>query len=193
MTAFARRMKKMVGNTRTKAGNSPLRSFKEPLVLLGLFFGLFLVSVIVHEVGHILAALIMGVRPNEIVISWWQGIGPGVTIPGSTALKEVSYFRYAGGIIAASVLLSAYVVFWIHSLRTKTPTGWNKLRWWTGLFLLIWAIFQLYNGFIEGTHFQRYATNPAPISLALLVSIPQSLVIHCCMTFLMRKRNVAGF
>jgi hypothetical protein len=171
-----------------KGQNNLLHGLIEPLIWMGLFLGFFIGSVIIHAIGHITAALVKGVPIFDIKVGWWSGIGPAVTIPSSTPPDVLSFFRYAGGITSASVFFLSYILFWIYSLRSEAALQWGNYRWGLGLFLLLWGIFQLYNGVLEGARFQVYVTNLAPLDLALLIAIPQSLIIHICMTYFMRRR-----
>lgn len=169
---------------------------KNPLRKLGRFllytviFGAFLVgSTIVHEAGHALAAIIKGVKPNELIIGWWSGIGPGVALPDSFLAENLPFFRYAGGLTAGLLCFLFYVLFWVYPLQTKIPqVRWGGLKWWTGEFLLLWAIFHLLAGYFEGSRFEQYATGDA-LQLALIIAIAASLIVHVGMTFIRKNRQ----
>ncbi|MFC2020720.1 hypothetical protein ACFLU1_02885 [Chloroflexota bacterium] len=171
----------------SKEWQTPLHDLWNFLLYPGIFLALLVGSTIVHEIGHALAALINGVKPDELIIRWY-GVGPGVTVPNSFPTENLPFFRYAGGITAGLVIFLLYVLFWVRPLHTRmAQVQWNGLKWWIGEFLLFWAIFQLFNGYIEGARFEQYVTDSTALHPAFIIAIPTSLLLHTGVTFIRRK------
>jgi len=79
--------------------------------------------------GHLIAALVLGVPLNKIKIAF-DGINPGfkiLDVLGSTAL---AIYQYAGGVFAAAVCLCIYLFLWLRKYRSR-PT---LLGWIVGLY-----------------------------------------------------------
>jgi hypothetical protein len=175
----------------TKDKRTPLLELGHLLLYPGIFLAFLVGSTIVHEIGHALAAIMKGVKFDELTIGWY-GIGPGVTIPHSFPVENLPFFRYAGGLTSGLLCLLLYVLFWVYPVQTRIERlRWGDLKWWTGEFLLFWAIFQLFNGYIEGARFEQYVTDPASLQPAFIIAIPVSLIVHVGVTFI-RRRNSQG-
>jgi hypothetical protein len=108
--------------------------------------GIIVFTAIIHEVGHTIAALALGVPFSEIKFGFY-GINPSVTIPDSFASTPLTIQHYAGGFTAAIILLPIYL-FWFMRYRKK-PTF---INWFAGLVTITAFGLQIGQGYIEG-HF----------------------------------------
>jgi len=54
-----------------KGKQTPFHDLGNFLLYPGRFLALLVGSTIVHEIGHALAALINGVKPDELIIRWY--------------------------------------------------------------------------------------------------------------------------
>lgn len=106
--------------------------------------GVIVFTVIIHEAGHTIAALALGVPFTEIEFGFY-GINPSVTIPDRFAGAPLTIQHYAGGFMAAIILLPIYL-FWFRRYRNKP----NFLNWATGLITITAFGLQLVQGYIEG-------------------------------------------
>jgi len=114
-------------------------------------FGLIVTVTIVHEIGHIAAALVIGVPLNEISIGLY-GINPSVTIPERFAASNLSLLYYAGGFTPAIILIIIYLIYWYRRFR-RVP---SKINWLMGLITITIAGFQLAQGYNEGRFHAAY-------------------------------------
>ncbi len=168
---------------------SPLSALGHYFLNFGVFLALGLSSVIVHEIGHAIAAIVKGVPLDNLAIGWY-GLGPGVAVPSSFPPQYLPFFRYAGGLTAGLVCLLAYILLWVYPLHNRgTQKQWGNPRWWTGEFLLFWAIFELSTGYIEGAQFEHYisASSILQLQLVFIIAIPISLIVHAGVTLIQRK------
>jgi hypothetical protein len=132
---------------------------------------------LVHEMGHLLAALVLGVPINKIKIAF-MGINPGFKIPevlGSTAL---AIYQYAGGAFAAFVCLCTYLFLWLRKYRARP----SLLAWIVGLIILGMCGEEIGNSLVEG-HFHAaylyYANSTfAPTTLIMVLFMFMGLAFH---------------
>ena len=161
-----------------------MKSFKtfiqnNGIVIYSIVFliGIFIADTLVHEMGHLLAALILGVPLNKIRIAF-IGINPGfkiLDVLGSTAL---AIYQYAGGVFAAAVCLCIYLFLWLRKYRSR-PT---LLGWIVGLILLGICGEEIGNALVEG-HFHAaylyYANSTfAPTTLIMVAFMVMGLLFH---------------
>ncbi len=110
---------------------------------------------VIHETGHILGALAVGIPLTGIKIGM-SGLNPEVIIPSlananvSNAQREVSY--YAGGFLAAAFLLGIYFLL-IYRKYHKQPTW---LYWTLGFITAAITTEQIGNAIVEGGFHPRY-------------------------------------
>ena len=72
----------------------------------------FLMTIIVHEASHILAALLLGVPFAELELGFY-GINPSVTIPSWFSSTPRIIVYYAGWLVTGLILLFTYLLFWM--------------------------------------------------------------------------------
>jgi hypothetical protein len=106
--------------------------------------GVIIFTTIIHEAGHIIAALALGVPFTEIKLGFY-GINPLVTLPDRFASAPFTIQHYSCGFTAAIILLPIYL-FWFRRYR-KNPTF---LNWVLGLITIAAFGLQLGQGYIEG-------------------------------------------
>ena len=152
------------------------------LAIVLLFFLLILpiTATFIHELGHTIAAIVLGIPITELTFDWY-GLGPGVTVPEYFPVEYLPYFRYAGGTIAGVILMFAYI-FWLIRQRDSITNQYAKSKWWIWGFVLFWGIFQFYNGYIEGAHFERYKAGMVSFTVPFLVIMLVSFAIHVGVT-----------
>ncbi|MHB8105561.1 MAG: hypothetical protein ACYDG5_08535 [Dehalococcoidales bacterium] len=131
----------------------------------------------IHEMGHLLAALALGVPLNKIKIAF-VGINPGFKIPNMLGSTELAIYQYAGGAFAAIVLLCVYLFLWLRKYRAR-PT---LLTWVVGLIILGLCGEEIGNSLVEG-HFHAaylyYANSTfAPTTLMMAVFMVIGLAFH---------------
>lgn len=98
----------------------------------------------VHEFGHLIIGRIAGVPVNDI--TWCTPSSGRIAF----AYQEPAWVSYAGGFLAATVLISAYRLLVIP--RIESP------MWWAaGVAILGTATSQVIVGFLEGSSVERYA------------------------------------
>ena len=152
---------------------------KYRVIILSLFIltVILIADILVHEMGHLLAALVLGVPLNKIKIAF-VGINPGFKIPdilGSTAL---SIYQYAGGAFAALVCVCAYIFLWLRRYRARP----SLLNWVVGLILSGICGEEIGNSLVEG-HFHAaylyYANSSfAPTTMVMVAFMAIGLAFH---------------
>jgi hypothetical protein len=116
---------------------------------------LYLVTIImgticIHEAGHAIAAIVLGVPVKEIKIGF-DGINPSVMIQaGFTNISLTSQY-YAGGFSAAFVLLLVYA-YWFRKYYC-TP---SVFSWIAGIITIGVFGMQIAQGYIEGRFHALY-------------------------------------
>jgi hypothetical protein len=145
-------------------------------------------SVILHETGHVVAALLKGVPIGDITFAWYLQ-GPGITVPDYFPTEQLSFFRYGGGVFSGILFLIAYILIWVFLFRANVPgKPWSSRRWLIGSFTIFLAAFQIYNGYLEGFRFEEYVRIPSTIQEAVFIGLPVSLAIHLGTTWIWKKR-----
>jgi len=156
-----------------------------------LFFGLFIVcgagSLLFHEVGHVLIAIANNVPLSEIQFGWYN-IGLSVTVPSYFPRQSLSLYHYAGGLISGSILVLLFLARNIKPFRSNMTQEWSAYpAWWINELILFWAVFQYFNGYLEGARFIDYASDARIMNLAVIFSFPVSFIANACVT-LIRNR-----
>jgi len=121
------------------------------ICLLAYLIAVFVLTIIIHESAHILAALTIGVPFSEIEIGW-IGINPGVTIPDRFFNVPLSLFYYVGGFSTAFVLLCGYFLVWYRRYRNKP----SFMTWAFGAITMMSIGMQLGQGYLEGRFHTAY-------------------------------------
>lgn len=97
-----------------------------------------------HELGHLITGRIAGVPVNDII--WCTPSSGRIAF----AYQEPAWVSYAGGFLAAAVLICGYWLLVIP--RIESP------MWWAGgVAILGTAISQVIVGVLEGSSVERYA------------------------------------
>ncbi len=147
------------------------------ILAIVLFAVIFIADTLVHETGHLLAALISGVPINKIEIIF-TGFNPGLKIPAGLSSNSVMLINYAGGAFAALVCFCAYIFLWLRRYRARP----SLLTWIIGLIILGMCGEEIGNSLVEG-HFHAaymyYINSPtAPTNLMLVIFWVIGLAFH---------------
>jgi hypothetical protein len=108
-------------------------------------------STVIHEFGHFIAALSMGIPFNEIKVGF-VGINPGVTIPSRFANIPHDILNYAGGAPTAVILLCLYLIIWYRKYH-KQP---SLKIWWYGFMTIMVLGWELGTLYLEGRFHAAY-------------------------------------
>jgi len=146
--------------------------------------GLVVVTTIVHEVGHFIAALVMGIPLNEIDIGLY-GINPSVTIPERFASSNLSIFYYAGGLTTAGILIIVYLIFWYRKYKREP----SLINWLMGLITITIAGFHLAQGYNEGRFHAAYIYYSQTLFNPLTIIICLSVIVFILLHFLICPRS----
>lgn len=142
---------------------------------------------LLHELGHVIAALAIGVPFSEITFIW-HGSGLGITIPRGNDYS--TYVHYAGGIITGVILVFSYV-FWLVCRPSPGNKQYTRTSWWVWGFVFVWGIYQFYNGYIEGAHFEEYTAEKINLNVPWLVIMVVSFALHIGLTYLVKASKQA--
>lgn len=112
-----------------------------------------LISIVIHEAAHILAAVARGVPFGELKLGF-SGINPSITLPQLVDENTRIVIFYAGGLTAGAVLLLGYLLYWVRRYCRKR----SLLCWAMGLTTIMLAGEQLAAGYLEGRYHAAYIT-----------------------------------
>ena len=152
---------------------------KYRIIILSLVFlaAIFIADTLIHEMGHLLAALISGVPINKIKIIF-IGFNPGLKMPGGLSSNSVTLINYAGGAFAAFVCLCAYIFLWLRRYRARP----SLLTWIVGLIILGLCGEEIGNSLVEGHFHAAYLYNAnstfAPTTLIMVAFMVMGLLFH---------------
>ena len=164
-------------NQTNEQGRRLLRVF----VIVPLFFIiLFIASTFIHELGHAITAIVLGIPITELTFGWY-GLGPGVALPEYFPVEYLPYFRYAGGTMAGVGFMFTYI-FWLIRQRCSVTDQYAKAKWWIQGFVLFWGIFGFYQGYIEGAYFERYIKGEVSWTVPFLAIMLASFAVHLGVT-----------
>jgi hypothetical protein len=124
------------------------RQFKYMLLYL---VSVSLISIIIHEASHALAALLLGVPFTELGLRFY-GINPSVTIPAWFIGTPRLVVYYAGGLVSGLIMLFTYLFYWMRRYNRQA----SVLRWSLGLFTIEVAVIQLAISYFEGGYHAAY-------------------------------------
>jgi len=138
--------------------------------------GVIIFTIIVHEAGHIIAALALGVPLTEIQLGF-QGINPSVTLPDRFSNAPLTIQHYAGGFTAAIILMPIYL-FWFRRYRKNS----TPLNWILGLITITAFGLQIGQGYIEGRFHVLYIVRAGSIfdlkDLVVYIGIAFMWLVH---------------
>jgi hypothetical protein len=152
---------------------------KYRILILSLVFlaVIFAADTLIHEMGHLLAALVLGVPLNKIKIAF-IGINPGFKIPDMLGSTALAIYHYAGGAFAAFVCLCAYIFLWVRRYRARP----SLLTWIVGLIILGLCGEEIGNSMVEGHFHAAYLNNAnstfAPTTLIMVAFMVMGLLFH---------------
>ena len=134
-----------------------MKTNRKSLILLGFksafsLLLLFILTVIVHEGAHYIAALILGIPiahftwfdPNYFAPAFFSG-----SIEHTTKMTIVSY---AGGLVTGLLLLS--ILFFKRSWFKQ-----SLYRWLLGFYIAMFGFWEICQGILEGAFHQVYIHN----------------------------------
>ena len=152
---------------------------KYRIIILSLVFlaAIFIADTLIHEMGHLLAALVSGVPINKIKIIF-IGFNPGLKMPGGLSSNSVTLINYAGGAFAAFACLCAYIFLWLRRYRARP----SLLTWIVGLIILGLCGEEIGNSLVEGHFHAAYLNNVnstfAPTTLIMVAFMVMGLLFH---------------
>jgi hypothetical protein len=107
--------------------------------------------VTIHEAAHILTAMVLGVRFDELTLGF-MGINPSVTLPKWFTGTQQTIVHYTGGLTVGAAFLLFYLVYWVRKYY-RSPTF---FIWSLGLITLMTAATQFATGYLEGRYHTAY-------------------------------------
>lgn len=125
-----------------------LLGFKSALSL----FALFVITVILHEGAHYVAALMLGIPIAHF--SWFDPIyfAPVFVSASKEYTTGMTVVSYAGGLFTGTLLLLVLILKWNRFKR-------SLYRWFLGLYLAAFGSWQVCQGILEGAFHQSYISN----------------------------------
>ena len=128
------------------------------------------VVAVIHEGGHAIAGLMVGVPLREIRFSI-HGVVPMTSIPLRFASSNLTFFHYAGGFTSGLILIIVYFLYWNRNYQNKPTT----MNWSVGLAIAAALGGEIFIGFFEGRfnaiYMQDvyYGTGITPVLIALAI------------------------
>ena len=142
----------------------------------------------IHESGHFLGALVIGVPINEIDVGL-IGIYPGVTIPARFIHTPLGIYYYAGGFSAAIICSVVYYYIWYRKYRDTQ----SIITWYYGAFTIAAAGAQFGQGYMEGRFhvaYISYAGSPFHVTqIITYLWVALAIFIHFLLFQLARKKK----
>ena len=134
-----------------------------------------IVVAIIHEGGHAVAALFMGVPLGEIQISL-RGLVPTTSIPLRFATSNlITLYHYAGGFTSGLILIIFYFLYWYKRYQEK-PTPMN---WGMGAATAATAGVEIFESYMEGRFYAVYMQGSGILfSVLYLLPIIGAILIH---------------
>jgi len=126
--------------------------------------GLVVVSVIIHEGAHIIAAMTFGASFSELRLGF-LGVNPSVTLPVWLTGRSLTTVYYAGGLTAGALFLIPYLLYWMPVYR-RNPAFFT---WSLGLVTAVMAAIQFACGYLEGRHHNAYIAGGISFSITDVV------------------------
>ncbi len=137
--------------------NKMINANRSSVVTLGVksaltLFAILIATVIIHESAHYITAILLG-----IPIAHFDPLDPNYFAPTLVSsskdnFTEMTIVSYAGGLFTGILLLSVLLFRW----------NWFKqslYRWFLGLYLATFGVWQISQGILEGAFHQAYITN----------------------------------
>jgi ABC-type Fe3+ transport system permease subunit len=109
------------------------------------------VLVILHEAAHVLAAMVLGARFEEIKLGF-MGINPSVTLPEWFTGTRQTVVHYAGGLAVGTAFLVFYLGYWMRKYRHNP----NFFTWSLGAVTIMLSGMQFATGYLEGRYHAAY-------------------------------------
>ena len=135
---------------------------RQILLLFAYLIAVIIGMTIIHEAGHFVAALALGVPLSQIKIELIGG-NPGVTISNSVVSGSLTIMHYAGGFSAAFILIVLYFVLWSRKYHASS----SLFLWFLGFITMGFSGLQIGYAIAEGLFhaaYVRYANSPTAAS-----------------------------
>ena len=137
--------------------------------------------IVLHETGHILGALTVGIPLNGMKIGM-SGSNPEVILPsiatGHFSNESLEVFYYAGGLFSAVFLACVYFFFIYRKYRVKP----SWLFWFLGFMTAGLCTYQIGNAIVEGWFHTRYIyysnESFSPMHEILIAFFILGLILH---------------
>lgn len=150
------------------------------------FLVLLIVTVLVHELAHLVTAVSLGIPVAEFTLFEPTKLAPVMYMSNVETTWNVSLVGYAGGLATGGLWLLIYLELFIRRRLSEAGPGW----WLAGLAVATLAAWQLGQGFIEGGFPEAYLMDPGnPANAGTLMQlsvITMGATIHLAQTQLWR-------
>lgn len=127
---------------------------KPVLRILPIVVCLVVITVVVHELAHLIAAFVMGVPVDAF--TWFDptSISPAITFGPTDNQLGVVIVLFSGGLVTGALWLIICSTFFISKKYAE-----RGLLWWLlGLFVAVLAFWQVGQGVLEGVLHQTYTS-----------------------------------
>jgi len=169
-------------------------SVKDLVTLIGSALALLVGVTVVHEAGHILAAVTYGVPFTEVNFIM-VGINPGVRFPDWFSGVPHPFVPYAGGTTAALLLTAGYFLICRRYYLRQPASG----TWLVGLMVMAFATEQVANAWLEGSYpglyFSLTGINAQISDAVLATSCLPGILLHLalCPLRLLRLQTAVSY
>jgi hypothetical protein len=158
-----------------------LFSKRDAIYLLAYFLVIIIVMAVIHETGHILGALAVGIPLSGMKIGM-SGSNPEVILPSITnghfTHSQLEVFYYAGGFLAAVFLACVYFLFIYRKYHVKS----SWFFWFLGLMTAGLCTEQIGNAIVEGRFHATYIyysnMSFSPMHEILIAFFILGLILH---------------
>ena len=137
-----------------------------------------ILDMVLHELGHVFAALAVGVSLSEIGIGR-NGFSPVVYVTQSLPDSSKTIIGYAGGLLPAVLVSVAFLLLWLRKRQFNQTVA----DWTLGAALISRIVLSMFGAVFEGS------SPPAYSAASLAVMSPISILLNVAISLMLLRSS----